>query len=206
MKNPKSFIAVFTSMVFVFTQVFVFSQADSSAASRKETVSKTATVASGPGENKKEKEIKPVAIAGKAVQEPEFKKKKFPWLVVVAAVVVVGGVVAYLILKKDSTPKTGSISVNSNPTGAKIYLDGDRSKHDDERRSQGHLSRNLCPQAREGRLPGLRRKRDGEGERNGLRFRHVDAEHDHGDESRGGGAYGRRGPWSRSSGRPMRRR
>ena len=35
-----------------------------------------------------------------------------------------GGVVAYLVLKKDSTPETASISVNSNPTGATIFLDG----------------------------------------------------------------------------------
>jgi len=80
-------------------------------------------------------EAKPGAM-GTAGKPP--KPKKFPWLVVGAAVVVVA-VVAIVLAKKGGgptppttttttttttvPPTTGSISVSSTPTGAKIYLD-----------------------------------------------------------------------------------
>lgn len=66
----------------------------------------------------KEKE-QPVAI-GKA---GEVKKRGFPWLIA-AGVVVAGGALAVLLLKKKtSAPQVGSISIVSNPSGAKVYLD-----------------------------------------------------------------------------------
>jgi sugar lactone lactonase YvrE len=64
---------------------------------------------------------KPQARGGKEETEPKVRKK-FPWLIVIGAVVVVG-VVAYLLLKKKGGD-TGSISVSSTPSGAKVLLDG----------------------------------------------------------------------------------
>jgi hypothetical protein len=67
---------------------------------------------------------KPEAIGGKPAAEPQVKKKgKFPWLIV-GGIIVVGGVVAVLLLTKKKGPTSGSISVTSNPAGAKVYLDG----------------------------------------------------------------------------------
>lgn len=54
-------------------------------------------------------------------REGKKLKKKFPIIPVLLGVVGVA-VVAYLLFKKKS-PKTGSISVNSNPSGAAIWLD-----------------------------------------------------------------------------------
>ena len=70
-------------------------------------------------EKSPEKE-QPVAI-GKA---GEAKKGKFPWLIA-AGVAVAGGALAVLLLKKKSSaPQSGDIVITSNPTGAKVNLDG----------------------------------------------------------------------------------
>jgi len=78
-------------------------------------------------EKPKEEEKKPVAVGGKPTQETQVKKKKFPFLIV-AGVVVAAGVLAVLLLKKKTSappgPQYGNISITSNPTGAKVYLDG----------------------------------------------------------------------------------
>lgn len=122
MKILKSVIAVLTALVFLSTQVNAFGGTDTGTKPVKDPASKTASVAAGNGEKAKEAEFKPVAIAGTSSPAPQQLKKKFPWLIVIAAVVVVGGVAAYLLLKKPAAT-TGSIAINSSPTGAKIFLD-----------------------------------------------------------------------------------
>jgi tetratricopeptide (TPR) repeat protein len=55
----------------------------------------------------------------------EKKKKKFPLLVVILGGAAVGVILYFLLKKKkDSTPKTGSIKVESTPTAARVLLDG----------------------------------------------------------------------------------
>lgn len=71
----------------------------------------------------------PVAMGGKARPEPAVQKRKFPWLLVggIAAATIV---VAVLVLRKKSsgsggpTGPTGSIHIESSPTGAKVFRNG----------------------------------------------------------------------------------
>ncbi len=51
----------------------------------------------------------------------ELERKKFPWLIAGGVIVGVGGVAAALLL---GGPDTGTIQVNSTPSGATVYLDG----------------------------------------------------------------------------------
>jgi hypothetical protein len=72
----------------------------------------------------------PTSIVKKPVVKVSFgtgekKKKKSPLLFIVGGLAVAGAL-AYVLLAKKKTPPptTGSIQVNSTPTGAKVYLDG----------------------------------------------------------------------------------
>jgi formylglycine-generating enzyme required for sulfatase activity len=70
----------------------------------------------------------PMTMAGQAKSDGEIKKKKFPWLLV-GAFAAVGIVAAVLLLKKKKQAAapvgpTGSIQIESTPTGAKIYRGG----------------------------------------------------------------------------------
>jgi DNA-binding beta-propeller fold protein YncE len=70
------------------------------------------------------KEEKPVVRK----QPGEIKKRKrFPWMVV-SAILLAGGSLAALLLSKkgedSAAASTGSLQVNSSPTGAEVYLDG----------------------------------------------------------------------------------
>jgi DNA-binding beta-propeller fold protein YncE len=73
----------------------------------------------------KETEVNPPQSAGK---EMSGGKRGFPLLLVLGGVALAGGLAALLLGKKSSSgtssANTGSITVNSTPTGAKIYLDG----------------------------------------------------------------------------------
>ncbi len=69
----------------------------------------------------KEPEIGKPAALGKV---GEVKKKKFPWLIAGGAVLVVGIVAVLLLKKKSSQPQFGDIFISSDPSGAKVYLDG----------------------------------------------------------------------------------
>lgn len=63
-------------------------------------------------------------IAKEGVKKQK-KKKKFPFLVVILGGAAVGVILYFLLKKKkDSTPKTGSIKVESTPTAARVRLDG----------------------------------------------------------------------------------
>ena len=77
----------------------------------------------------------PAKVAPTTVEKPKSstatvvkKRKKFPWLLAVLGIGVVIAVIVLLAKKKggdnSQTNETGSIQVNSTPTGAKIYLDG----------------------------------------------------------------------------------
>ncbi len=62
----------------------------------------------------------------KVSYETGEKKKKKSALLFIVGGVAVAGALTYVLLakKKTSKPTTGSIQVNSTPTGAKVYLDG----------------------------------------------------------------------------------
>jgi tetratricopeptide (TPR) repeat protein len=63
-------------------------------------------------------------IAKEGVKKQK-RKKKFPLLVVILGGSAVGVILYFLLKKKkDSTPKTGSIKIESNPTAASVWLDG----------------------------------------------------------------------------------
>lgn len=63
-------------------------------------------------------------IAKEGVKKQK-KKKKFPFLVVILGGAAVGVILYFLLKKKkDSTPKTGSIKVESTPNAARVSLDG----------------------------------------------------------------------------------
>jgi DNA-binding beta-propeller fold protein YncE len=75
---------------------------------------------------KKTGEEKPPAGIGKGKQEiPTKKKSKLPWLIG-GGVAVAGGVIALLLLKKEEPagPQYGNIAITSQPSGAKVILDG----------------------------------------------------------------------------------
>jgi len=75
---------------------------------------------------KKTGEEKPPAGIGKGKQEiPAKKKSILPWLIV-GGVAAAGGVVALLLSKKDEPagPQFGNIAITSQPSGAKVILDG----------------------------------------------------------------------------------
>jgi len=71
----------------------------------------------------------PTSIVKKPVVKVSFgtgekKKKKSPLLFIVGGLTVAGALTYLLLAKKSKKPTTGSIQVNSTPTGAKVYLDG----------------------------------------------------------------------------------
>ena len=75
---------------------------------------------------KKTGEEKPPAGIGKGKQEiPAKKKSKLPWLIG-GGVAVAGGVIALLLSKKEEPagPQYGNIAITSQPSGAKVILDG----------------------------------------------------------------------------------
>lgn len=110
------------------------------AAALEEAVKKEAAKISEakPAEEKKEQpQPKPVVKTKAGAADSGKKKGRFPWLI--AGGLVVGGAAAALLLGKRSSssgnggggdspgpskPTTGSIQLNSTPTGAKAYLDG----------------------------------------------------------------------------------
>jgi len=75
---------------------------------------------------KKTGEEKPPAGIGKGKKEiPAKKKSKLPWLIG-GGVAVAGGVIALLLSKKEEPagPQFGNIAITSQPSGAKVILDG----------------------------------------------------------------------------------
>ncbi|MBN1272963.1 MAG: SUMF1/EgtB/PvdO family nonheme iron enzyme [Candidatus Aminicenantes bacterium] len=73
-------------------------------------------------EMESEPEKKPVIRKRQLETEKPTKKKKTPWIVIGGTVLALGTVAAVLLL---GGPSTGSIQVNSTPSGAKVYLDGE---------------------------------------------------------------------------------
>jgi hypothetical protein len=77
-----------------------------------------------------EKQDRLEVTAGRETSPPIYdlagKKRKFPIALVLAGVAIAGGAAAFALKGGNGNDgkKTGSIQVNSSPTGAKIYLDG----------------------------------------------------------------------------------
>lgn len=82
-------------------------------------------------ERKKAEEVKKPVVKTRPAVEPKVKKGGFPWLI--GALVAGGGIVVAVLAGGGSSgsgssgpppPTVGSIQVNSNPTGAKIFHNG----------------------------------------------------------------------------------
>ena len=67
-----------------------------------------------------QEEIKPVVKTQSSENKPAKRSKSF--IYIIAGLAIAGGITALLLGGKDSD--TGSIMVNSSPTGAKVFLDG----------------------------------------------------------------------------------
>jgi hypothetical protein len=107
----KNTISILVLASFLFSQVFAYGQ--------------TPDVPKSPLPQH-EKGSGPHALGLAAKEPPSPKRSSVKWLIL-GGLVVAAGIVLYLITNKSkSSPaeKIGSIAVNSDPTGAKVFLDG----------------------------------------------------------------------------------
>jgi formylglycine-generating enzyme required for sulfatase activity len=131
MNASRKHISIGLIGIFLLMNVPAFSQNDVRAARRPDERTMKAKPETIPPTKRKTaadeaKEFVPKAIGGKSRPETELTNKKFPWRLVVG-IVIAGGIAAALLLrKKKEAPRAtwGELRIESQPTGAGIYLDG----------------------------------------------------------------------------------
>jgi hypothetical protein len=109
--NMKHTISILILASFLFSQVFAYGQAPG--------------IPNSP-QPQHEKGSGPHALGIAAKEPPSPKRSSVKWLIIGGLVIAAGVVLYWITNKSKSSPaeKIGSIAVDSDPTGAKVFLDG----------------------------------------------------------------------------------